>query len=251
MKRDVIIDADHILYALASPPSASWKGSLKGKSLVKPTSGIKSLKIAFLSVVRNYEELAQVEGVMQGYKIGKTLIVISDKSNFRYDIFPDYKANRKGKEHTEEFLKLRKWARKKFAPKQNIEADDMVAYYVRKGGVGFTQDKDLTKGVAGIWFDSYHSRKHWVYTSEASATRFNYLQYVAGDLGDGIRGIEGIGFVKAEALLDTHGWSWKGVLSIYLAKGCNNYDAIMTRRLTSMSQWHPKKGLKLFNGEEK
>jgi len=156
--RDVIIDADHILYTVASPPSKDWKGSLKGKSISAPSSGIKKLKIAFLSIIRSYEDIAQVEGVMQGYKIGKTRIVISDKSNFRYDVFPDYKANRKGKEHTEEFLKLRKWARKKFAPKQNIEADDMCAYYVRKGGVGFTQDKDLTKGVAGIWYDSYHTR---------------------------------------------------------------------------------------------
>ena len=249
MRRDVIIDADHILYALASPQSASWKGTLKGKSIKTPTSGIKKLKIAFLSVVRAYEDIAQVESIANKYKIGKTRIVISDESNFRYDIFPDYKKNRQGKEHTKEFLKLRKWARKKFSPKQNIEADDLVAYYVRKGGIGFTQDKDLTKGVEGIWFDSYHTRKHWVYCSEAMANRFNFLQYVAGDTGDGINGIVGVALITAEKLLDEHGWNWKGVLNIYKEKGYTEYDAILTRRLTSMHQWTPKKGLKLFKGK--
>lgn len=250
--KDIAIDADHILYDIASPPSQSFKPSLSGKSIkvTDDKAEHKKLKKAFMAQVKEYEKHAQVESISHDWGIGETRIIISDKSNFRYDIFPAYKANRKGREHTAQFLKLRKWARKKFAPKQNIEADDAVAHWVRKGAIGFSTDKDLVKGVAGIWFDCYHSRMHWIYLNEQDAEKFNYQQYVAGDSGDGIKGIEGVALIKAQGLLDEHGWTWDGVLAIYQSKGYTVEDAILTRRLVSMNQWSPKKGLKLF-GETK
>ena len=248
MKKNIAIDADHILYDVASEPANAFKSSLCGKSL-KVTDGkaeIKKLKKAFMDVVSEYEKIAQVESIAQTWGIGKTIILISDKSNFRYDIFPEYKANRKGREHSKQFLKLRKWARKKFAPKQNIEADDIVAHHVRKGAIGFSTDKDLVKGVAGIWFDCYHSRRHWIYLDEQDAEKFNYQQYLAGDSGDGIKGIDGVALIKAQGLLDKFGWDWNGVIQAYQSKGYTETDAILTRRLVSMKQWSPKKGLKLF-----
>jgi len=245
-KRDIVIDADHIIYLLASPLPASQKRTLKGKSIVPPTHDIKRLKKAFKEHIRDYEKIAQVESIAHSWTTGKTKVVISDESNFRYDIFPEYKANRTGREHTEEFIKLRKWARKKYAPKQNVEADDVVAYYVSKGAIGFSTDKDLLRGVAGIWFDCYHGRKLWRYTTDAEANRFNFIQYVGGDRDDNIQGIKGVAEKTAITLLDEHGWTWEGVKSIYHSKGYTTEDAILTRRLVSMKQWTPKKGVKLF-----
>lgn len=248
MLKDVVIDADHILYDVASEPSKGFVNSLGGKS-IKVRDGkaeLKKLKKAFMARVDEYTKIAEVESIAYKWKLGETMIFISDKSNFRYDIYPEYKANRKGRVHTEGFLKLRKWARKKFAPKQNIEADDIVAHYVRKGAIGFTTDKDLLKGVAGLWFDCYHTRRHWTNPSEEDAVKFNFQQYIAGDLTDGIKGIEGIGLIKAQGLLDKFGWDWGGVVQAYESKGLTVEDAVLTRRLVSMNQWSPKKGLKLF-----
>ena len=248
--KDVYVDADHLLYDLASPPAEQWKTTLKGKNLKSDKADLRKLKALFKDKIIEYETIAIVESIGMSWEVGETHVVISDKSNFRYDIFPDYKKARQGKEHTERFIKLRKWARKKWSPKQNIEADDKVAYYVRNGAIGFSADKDLLKGVAGIWFDVYHLRRHWVHTSEPAARRFNLLQCVAGDTGDGIQGIYGVGFVKAETLLNKHGWDWDGVVKAYEEKGLTEYDAIMTRRLVSMDQWSHEKGLRIF-GETK
>ena len=247
-KKLVAIDADHILYDIASPPSATRKGTLKGKSIAKVSHSIKKLKKAFKERIREYTKIAEVESIAFDWTTGETMVVIGDKSNFRYDIFPEYKANRAGKEHTEEFIKLRKWARKKYAPKQNVEADDVVAYYVERGAIGFSTDKDLLKGVAGIWFDCYHARKHWKYTEKDEANHFNLIQYVAGDGDDNIQGIKGVAEKTAIKLLDEAGWNWQGVKQIYLNKGYTLDDAILTRRLVSMKQWSPKKGIQLFKG---
>ncbi len=247
-KKLICIDADHILYAVASDPSQAFTPSLGGKSL-KVTDGkaeLKKLKAKFMAVVEEYEKLAQVESIAYKWTTGETMIVIGDKSNFRYDIYPDYKGNRKGRPMSEQFKKLRKWARKKFSPKQNVEADDVVAYYVRKGAIGFSGDKDLLKGVPGIWFDCYYTRKHWVRTSKEDAHHFNLLQYLAGDRGDNIKGMPRIGMPTAENILVSQGHSWEGVVKAYITAGLTEEDAILTRRLISMEQWTPKGGLKLF-----
>lgn len=249
--RKVYIDADHILYNLASPPSKEWSTSLKGKSLKEPDikTDVKRLKGAFKSAIKEYEAFAEIEALSQGFKIGKVIPVISYKTNFRYTVFPEYKANRKDKEHTESFIALRKWARKKYSY-EDVEADDVVAYYVRKGAIGFSADKDLLKGVPGIWFDTYHARQQWVYTTERDAMRFNLMQYLAGDPSDSIPGLPRVGMPTAEKLLDRHGWHWKGVVAVYQEYGLTAYDAIITRRLISMEQWTPKGGVKLFQGED-
>ena len=197
-----------------------------------------------MSVVSGYVKTAEVESINHDWGIGETRILISDKRNFRYDLYPDYKANRPPA--TELIKKLRKWARKKFALKQNIEADDAVAHYIRKGAIGFTEDKDILKGVKGIMYNAHRSHKCWVNTSELEAINFNLLQCVMGDLGDNIRGIEGVGIKTAVKLLDEHGWNWEGVCQSYHAKGYTTEDAILTKRLVSLNQWSPKKGLKLF-----
>ena len=246
----VAVDADHILYNIASEPAKAFTSSLGGKSLKVTDSkaDIKKLKQKFKAEVDEYVKTAEVESISYKWGIGEVIVVISDKSNFRYDIYSEYKANRKGRPMSGQLKKLRKWARKKYAPNQNIEADDYVAWLVANGAIGFSPDKDLVKGVKGTWFDCYRTRKHWVCTSEEDANRFNHLQYVMGDSGDNIKGIAGVAEITATKLLDKHGWNWAGVVNIYQSKGYSEKDAILTRQLVSMNQWSPKKGLKLFKG---
>ena len=248
----VAIDADHILYTIASEPAKAFTSSLGGKSLKVTDSkdDIKKLKRKFKAEIAEYVQVAEVESIVYKWTIGEVIVVISDKINFRYDIYPEYKANRKGRPMSGQFKKLRKWARKKYAPNQNIEADDYVAWLVGNGAIGFSPDKDLVKGVKGTWFDCYRTRRHWVRTTVEDADRFNHLQYVMGDSGDNIKGIDGVAEITATKLLDEHGWNWNGVLEAYKSKGYSGLDAVLTRRLVSMKQWSPKKGLKLF-GESK
>ncbi len=253
MKKDLAIDADHIpFYLFPAPNKYGVNKKLTGNSIGQKKESkkhqLKRVKRAFKKRIQEYRDVAEIESIANDYTIGKTRICVSDKTNFRYELLPTYKGKRKGRECTDDFLVLRDWMRKKYAPNQNIEADDEVAYYVRKGAVGVSTDKDLLKAVEGIWFDAYHDRWSWTYPSAIDAERFHMIQQVTGDPTDSIDGIVGVGEKTAIKLLDEFGWTWKGIVNIYQDKGYTKDDAILTTRLVSMNQWHPKKGIKLFKG---
>ena len=200
--------------------------------------------------VDDYVQSAEVEAAFGGWKPGKVRLVFSDpKSNFRYDIYPDYKVNRKGRERTPEFTALKEWALDKYEWYDHCEADDIVAYLVRKkNAVGFSADKDLLYGVPGLWYDMYH--KCWHTTSDEDAKRFVAMQTLAGDPTDNIKGIRGVALKTAEKLLEGD-YSWDNIVRIYKEKGYTEADAILTRRLIDMTQVKLKKDgkckIKLFH----
>lgn len=268
--KDVYIDADNIPYVVAPTPTPK-KDSLEG-IVVKPTkTKLKILTRAYAEIVEDYESIAAIECALQGWKLGKTYVIVSDpKTNFRYDIYPEYKANRSGREKTKDFYKLRKWAYKTHTWVKNTEADDVVAYHVRNGAIGFTIDKDLYKGVPGLWYNSHHMHRNWVTTSEEEANKFCMMQAVMGDATDNIKGIEGLGEKTVEKLLKDD-YTFNRVIEIYKginielddtrannlvkkAFAANSYskkDAVLTRRLIGMDQWTPEDGVKLFKAPKK
>ena len=63
---------------------------------------------------------------------------------------------------------------------------------------------------------------------------------------DNIPGLPRVAEATAIKLLDKFGWDWDGVVKAYESKGLTEKDAILTKRLTSMEQWTPKKGVKLW-----
>ena len=125
--------------------------------------------------------------------------------NFRYTIYPSYKANRP--ETPEWVEKCRpvlhnemksKWG---FFPGDGMEADDAasVAAHYFKGEfdeiVIATEDKDL-KQVPDVYY--YNFRKHSMeYISEIEGYRHLAIQTLSGDSTDNIPGLPGIGPKKA------------------------------------------------------
>ncbi len=249
--RDLIIDADHILFSVTE--SKAYKDGLDGERVGK--IDLKPYKEHFKSIVAEYILIAEVESIAYNWTIGKVRVILSDNRNFRYDIFPEYKCNRPT---TPEIRKrLKKWAMKKYHFEPNTEADDVVAYYVKKGGLGFTTDKDLFKGVAGIWYNAHYMHKCWYRTNETDAEVFFKQQVLGGDSGDDIPSIEGVALIKAKKLMDKFGYSWDSILSIFQDKTkvlgkvhrTNAYSKkymIIMARLVSMTQWTPKKGITLW-----
>lgn len=239
-KRDLVIDADSILYEVAPLPS---KDSLEGETL-ETMPDIRALILAFNEKIKEVEDAVAVETVAKKFKLGETLLVFSDpKSNFRYDIFPDYKKNRRGLKQSKAFYALREKVHT--LPKAQVadhaEADDLVAYYVRQGAVGCSLDKDLLKGVKGRWFDMYHSRRTYRKVKRKEADHFTLLQTLAGDPTDSIPGIPRIGMKTAENLLISNGDNWGGVVKSYKNAGLTKKDAILTRRLIGMDQYNGKR----------
>jgi len=129
--------------------------------------------------------------------------------NFRFDIFPDYKANRPPT--PEWVLKWRptlhaemknKWS---FMPIEGMEADDAASvaanYYKDEYDevVIATEDKDL-KTVPNISW--YNLKKHTMeFISEDFANKRLAIQTLSGDPTDNIPGLPGIGPVKAENIV--------------------------------------------------
>lgn len=139
-------------------------------------------------------------------------IYFSGKNNFRYNIFPEYKANRIGKYRpkweasTKEFLH-KEWGAIWY---EGAEADDILA--IRQTELGDNSiivsiDKDM-KQVPGWHYQWEQTRKAIVvkeasrfYVTPIEGTRHFYRQLIIGDGADGIQGVPGSG-PKAAAVLD-------------------------------------------------
>lgn len=140
-------------------------------------------------------------------------IFLSTKSNFRYKINPEYKANRKDTEppqwlqQCKEYL-ITEWHAK---VKENYEADDLLGinqrdvYGLNQGDstVLCSFDKDLLM-IPGLHFNwkkqQYGDCTH--ITKEEGIQHF-YVQMLVGDTTDNVIGITGLGPVKSKKYLSS------------------------------------------------
>ncbi len=131
---------------------------------------------------------------------------LSGKNNFRYKVFPEYKANRltakrpKWEHEVKDHL-VQKWEANW---SNGCEADDMLGVRCTELGddsMIATIDKDLWM-IPGWHYNFVKKEKEYV--DENAAFRFFCYQLLVGDTADGIKGIPGIGPKKAERLLNAH-----------------------------------------------
>ena len=121
-------------------------------------------------------------------------------ANFRFGIYPEYKANRAKSHKPVHYAALRAYAVKHMgaviAP--DMEADDMLAIRANELGLDkwviITNDKDLFQ-VPGRFYD--WKKKKTVDMDEAGARQSLYMQVLTGDSIDNIKGCKGIGPAKA------------------------------------------------------
>lgn len=170
-------------------------------------------------------------------------LVFTPSTNFRYDIFPEYKKSRLNKPQNNMLKRIKKYAKKNLGTvPEGIEADDYVYYWAMKGHPVASGDKDVVYSVpAAYYYHAYHQKV--VRNTKAEADRFVLMQSLAGDPSDDIPGIKGVG-MKNKLLPE--GGTFADVIQIYLDKGYTKEDAILTRRLVGLDQWHPRRGVKLW-----
>jgi 5'-3' exonuclease len=141
-------------------------------------------------------------------------IFLSGDNNFRYEIYPEYKANRT--QPKPRFLKeVKDYLIEKYKAEvsDGCEADDLlgIAQCTSKDTIICSLDKDL-KMIPGMHY-SFEIRgtsvlgKEWVrpmeiaeVTPEEALKRF-YTQVLVGDSTDNIKGAAGIGPKKAEKII--------------------------------------------------
>jgi hypothetical protein len=247
-KRMIALDADYLIFVCTEGKGTRTLGfSKKNGSSIKTKKKykepLKPYKDKMKALIQEVEDEIAVNFV--GQVKGIKPIFSDPKNNFRYKLAPDYKAGRPPR--SELWYRLHKWALKKYGYTKGIEADDEVAYLVsQKGWIGASMDKDLWRGIEGDWFNVYHTKRNFTYTSPMEARNFNLIQNLTGDISDNIKGIHRVGEKTAMKLLDKNGWDWNGVVKTYEEKGLTEEDAVLCRRLICLRQWTPKKGVKLF-----
>ena len=266
----VYLDADPLLFECTEGKFTKGtvfgaeKGEVNKKGYKEP---LKPYKKKFKQLVKDIEDEVSV-ATLGVRKVKGIKVIISDpKKNFRYEIYPSYKANRDSGDRGPLFYRLRKWALKRYGYVKGIEADDLVAHYVRKGHIGASMDKDLLRGVAGTWFDTYHTRRTINTVTYQEARNFNYIQTLMGDPTDNIKALPkkaGDPMIPVDNLpqgkrqpykvtekiacdiLDEFGWCWEGVLKGFESRGFGKKEMELNARLILLDQWSPKKGVKLF-----
>ena len=168
-------------------------------------------------------------------------------SFFRKDIFPDYKANRKGSKKPIGFGALKSeilFHVPNSMQHDKVEADDLIGIIATtlrselKDYVIASRDKDL-KQISGrhYWFDQ--DEEH---ITLEQAERNWWQQVLIGDRTDNIEGCPGIGKVRAEREVATWDVSrplecWEKTLHVYRTKGKveQPYEsALLAARLTRL-----------------
>jgi len=239
--KGIAIDSDPLIFEVT-------EGSyIKNNQFDNEKVKLKPYKDRFKSLVKDIQSEVFLDSLGK-YKIGnKIKILLSDPdTNFRYNFYPEYKGNRKSNSRSKLFYRLRKWVLKEYGYVKNTEADDQCHIYLKKGYIVCAMDKDIIKGLSGLFFDTYHARRHMIETSQLEADRFNLIQTLTGDPTDNIKGLPRVAEKTAIKMLDEFGWNWDGVVKAYESKGMTEKDAVFTRRLTDMTQYSPKKGVKLW-----
>jgi 5'-3' exonuclease len=188
------------------------------------------------------------------------------RENFRYAIFPEYKANRTGRAPL--FLKEVKEALLERYPgsiAKGWEADDIVVYLKNKEPDKYMMvavDKDVLHCLPGTHFNYYESSLYnidmkFITVTEEEAKIWPYLQCIYGDKTDNIPGCKGIGKARAKKFVRegmSHDELWEGVVSAWNSKGMTEEDAQLTMQLVNMhclveeegkymiKLWEPKDG---------
>lgn len=162
-------------------------------------------------------------------------LCFSHQHIFRKDLWPQYKANRKGRKPVG-YKAIKEWAIETYPSfiKEPLEADDclgILATKFRGKTIIVSMDKDLAT-IPGSFFRLSPSGEHQMLNiSEVEAETNFLMQTLTGDASDGYPGLPGVGPKKAEELLKKHGPVWKTVEDAYLKAGLTKEEALVQGRL--------------------
>lgn len=235
------IDADGLLYMATFSPKYKSEKPIDGGTFVSTDvykTTLKNYKIHLQEIIDSVVDACEYESMIGNMTRFKDYeLVFTPSTNFRYDIFSEYKYRRALRPKNNLLSRVKRYAKTKLGVvPEGIEADDYVVYYGNKGDPVASGDKDVIKSITGgvYWYHGKH--KEVIHNTPEECERWTLLQSVAGDYDDDIPGIQGVSLKTAEKLLPDNA-TFDDVIQIYLDKGYKKKDAILTMQLVSMTQW--------------
>ena len=148
-----------------------------------------------------------VEGIFAETGADNYTIYLSptDKSNFRYALNPEYKANRKDMEKPFHYEAIRSYLIRQYGAVvcDGIEADDAmgIAQCTQRDTIICSIDKDMQM-IPGYHYN-FVTKERTVVSDVDGWFNF-HRQILTGDRTDNVDGLHGIGPAKAERILDAH-----------------------------------------------
>lgn len=213
--------------------------SLVSKALSRQPDNMELAYYEFCSEIGNIK--GAVFNGLHEYEKGDDVeikIVLTPRTNFRYDIFPNYKHKRPPRSETRiELMKLVMSRLKPWAEiHKGVEADDVVIYYAKQGWMVAAIDKDVINACPTYCYN-YNKYKWEPPSSEMAINGWYLMQALMGDSTDCIPGAKGIGEKKAFEIVDSMNWkSFSNIIQYF-----DTYeDALTSMRLVRMDQWNGK-----------
>lgn len=191
-----LIDADILVYQAASSVEREYDWG----------DGVWTVHADENLGIKKFDE--KVEQIMDTAGADIAYLALSDALNFRRDVLPTYKSNRKDTRKPLLWGRLRDYAHEEYSVFQRpkLEGDDILGILATAKGLIegdkfiVTLDKDL-KQIPGKHFRMKTPDDGIIEVSPGEADHFFYLQALMGDATDGYSGCPGIGIKKAEAIL--------------------------------------------------
>ena len=146
----------------------------------------------------------------------RCFLTSEDKSNYRFDVDPTYKSNRKI-EKPKHYHTLRNHMIKQHSAEVvfGMEADDKLGIEQNDSTIICSNDKDMLQ-IPGKHYNIV--KKELFEVTPTEGLQFFYKQILMGDNADFVQGIKGIGPKKANKIIDSliNEWDiYTEVLSIY------------------------------------
>lgn len=176
-----------------------------------------------------------VDTVKTDLKVKEVVLCLSDKQNWRKDLYPEYKANRSRNRKPVVFRPLRDWIITRYKAKvvPDLEADDLLGINANKStNILVSGDKDL-RTVPGLHYNPDRADEGVVRITEDEGRYNHMMQALTGDAVDNFKGCPGVGPKAAQKVLadlspDEY---WPAVVARYEKAGLTEEDALLQARL--------------------
>lgn len=223
------IDADILLY----------KSATSAETEIAWGDDVWTLYTDLNEAKRSFE--VQLARITDRLGVHDYICCLSDHANnFRKQVDPTYKSNRKGTRKPVGYRALADWVQVTYKTfrKDNLEGDDCLGILAtmpaNKGKcIMVSDDKDLCSVPALLYRPT---RDEELVISEAEADKFFLTQVLTGDTADGYKGITGVGPKKAEQILGSRP-HWGAVEQAYIQAGMTKADALVQARLARILRW--------------
>ena len=186
-----------------------------------------------------HEVDAKIEDLGQSLQADDYVVALTDKNNFRKDVLPSYKDNRKQRRKPMVLNALRDYIMEKHngIMWKNLEADDVMGImatepHPTEDRIIVSIDKDMRQIPAKVSRDGETVEE----IPQRLADYWFMIQTLAGDSTDGYNGLPNVGVKTAEKMIQQYTNVplldlWKIVVGAYKSKGYSKKEALQQARV--------------------